>query len=526
VQNPKPTRQPATERRSYTTRAALIVFLIALPLSLTFAALVRPAGPDDQALEAKIKEACSQCHGFPEADIKARAEWRALVNTMFHLANLELLGKYGRPIWDLDPPQVVDYYEQRAPEGLSEAAWGPAEPSPKLYFESRSYSGGSLIVERPGGANVQFFDLFEDIPGPEIVVCDMLSGWVSWTNPNLPDQELQPIIQLKNPCHSELVDLDQDGRMDLLISELGDPLPSDAEFGAVAFLRRTGNRTFELIRLIDNIGRVCDARAADFDGDGDLDVIVAEFGWRLLGSIRLLENVSTANQIRFESHELDPRHGTIHVPVVDLNDDGKPDILALISQEHEVVVAFLNQGGLRFRLENVYQAPHPLWGSSGMEPVDFDGDGDLDILMTNGDTLDDMKIRPWHGISWLENDGGFPFKYHRIDGYHGVHRAEPGDIDGDGDLDFAACSFLPDLPDQRRRNLQLSGVVWYERVGKDRFVKHVVADERCDFPTLELADLDGDGRLDVAVANLMGTPRADGSEPPLLKLFFNRPGKR
>ncbi|HRV08695.1 MAG TPA: hypothetical protein P5568_09535, partial [Acidobacteriota bacterium] len=108
MQKPKPTRQPATERRTGRTGAVLIVFLIVLPLSLTFAALTWPAGPGDEAVEAKIKEACSQCHGFPEADIKARAEWRALVNTMFHLANLELLGKYGRPIWDLDPPQVVD----------------------------------------------------------------------------------------------------------------------------------------------------------------------------------------------------------------------------------------------------------------------------------------------------------------------------------------------------------------------------------------------------------------------------------
>lgn len=502
------------------------LLLLPLGLGITFV-MAWHSGPDDPQLEAKIKEACAQCHGFPSPDIKARAEWRALVNTMFHLANLELLGKYGRPIWDLDPPEVIQYFAQRAPEHLPEHPWGPAPPSDRVRFERRGYPGGPTIVERPGGANVQLFDLFEDLPGPELVVCDMLSGWVTWTNPRDPDLGLQPIIQLKNPCHSELVDLDGDGKKDLLISELGDPLPSDAEFGAVALLRRTGARDFELIRLIDNIGRVCDARPADFDGDGDLDVVVAEFGWRLLGSIRILENVSTRpGELRFESRELDPRHGTIHVPVVDLNGDGRPDILALISQEHETVVAFLSRGNGEFDIETVFQAPHPLWGSSGIEPVDFDGDGDLDVLMTNGDTLDDMRIRPYHGISWLENKGTYPFEYHRIDGYHGVHRAEAADIDGDGDLDFAASSFLPDLPDERLEALALSGVVWYERTGPNQFRKHIVAQVRCDFPTLELGDYDGDGRPDIMVANLMGTVRPDGSEPALLEVFRNLPARK
>jgi hypothetical protein len=302
---------------------------------------------------------------------------------------------------------------------------------------------------------------------------------------------------------------------------LGDPLPSDAEFGSVALLRQTSGRQFEVIRLTPNIGRVADARPADFDGDGDLDIVVGEFGWRKLGSIRFLENVSQKpSDLKFEMRQIDPRHGTIHVPVVDLNGDGRPDFIALISQEFETVVAFLNQGNGEFTAEDIYVGPHPHWGSSGIEPLDFDGDGDLDVLMTNGDTLDDMKLRQYHGISWLENTGEFPFTRHPIDFYYGVHRAEAGDLDGDGDLDLAACSFLPDLPDERLKALNLSGLVWYEQTSPGKFVGHPVVDGiRCDFPTLELGDLDGDGRLDIMVANLMGTPRADGSEPALVEIF-------
>lgn len=471
-------------------------------------------------LETEIVQACSQCHVFPPPDIKPKAEWRQVINTMFQLANQELLGKYGRPIWGLDPPVVAEYFISRAPDSMDEEPWGPAEVSEKVRFERRQLSGEQMIVERPGGANVQLWNLFEDREGPELVVCDMLSGWVSWTDPADPEMGLQPIMQLKSPCHSELVDLDQDGLPDLLIAELGDPLPSDAEFGAVSLLRQTEDRSFELVRLIDNIGRVADARAADFDGDGKLDIVVGEFGWRKLGSIRYLKNVSqNPGDLRFEESQLDPRHGVIHTPIVDLNGDGHLDIVALISQEFETVTAFLGKGDGTFTVEDVYTAPHPHWGSSGIQVVDFDGDGDLDIILTNGDTLDDMKIKPYHGLQWLENEGKYPFTVHRIDSYPGIHRAEVGDLDGDGDLDIVACSFLPDLPDEKRRELRLTGLVWYERTGKNEFVPHRIVDIRCDFPTLDLGDFDGDGLLDIIIGNLMGTPRADGSEPPLVEIF-------
>jgi hypothetical protein len=380
--------------------------------------------------------------------------------------------------------------------------------------------GGQTILERPGAANVQLHEIFPDVPGPELIVCDMLSGWVTWVDPDDPEMELQPLAHLKNPCHSEIVDLDKDGNLDLLIADLGEPLPSDAQFGAVILLRGVGDHKFETVRLAENLGRVADARPADFDGDGDLDIVVAEFGWRKLGTVLYLENQSNpASELKFEPRILDPRHGAIHVPVVDLNDDGKPDFFALLSQEHESVAAFINKGNGEFSVENVYSGPHPHWGSSGLEPLDFDGDGDLDLLMTNGDTLDDMKIKEYHGIAWLENKGKFPFEEHRIDFYYGVHRAEFGDLDGDGDFDIVACSFLPELPDSRLEEVDLSGLVWYEQGPKGSFQKHAIVNIRCDFPTLDLGDFDNDGLLDIMVGNLMGQPRPDGSDPPLVEIF-------
>ncbi|MFZ0430782.1 MAG: VCBS repeat-containing protein [Acidobacteriota bacterium] len=489
---------------------------------LAAGASTQPAGGSE--LEAQVHEACSKCHQFPDPSIIARNEWPEKINTMFHLANLELAAKYGRPIWELDPTEVARYFTARAPAILPTPPWATGQETNPLPFEHRSIMGGQTIIDQTGGANVQLWDLFDDVPGPELVICDMLSGWVTWTDPDDPKGGLQPIARLNNPCHSELVDLDRDGKLDLLVAELGDPLPSDTRLGSVALLHGLGNKQFEVVRLTGKLGRVADARAADFDGDGDLDVVVGEFGWRKLGSIIYLENVSSKpGALRFESREIDPRHGTIHVPIVDLNRDGKLDFVALISQEHERVVAFLGNGDGTFTPEDLYIAPHPHWGSSGIEVLDLDGDGDMDVLYTNGDTLDDMKLKTYHGIQWLENQGAYPFLRHVIAPYYGVHRAEAGDIDGDGDLDLAACAFLPQLPEETRQKLHLSGIAWYEQTADHQWRLHPIANLPCDFPTLDLGDFNGDGRLDIMTAALMARPRPDGSEAPLVEIWKQLP---
>src|SRR5262249_56104040 len=116
--------------------------------------------------------------------------------------------------------------------------------------------------------------------------------------------------------------------------------------------------------------------------------IVAVFGWRNVGEIVLLENHTTDwNQPDFRPRTLDERHGTIHVPVADLNGDGWPDFVALISQEHEEVVAFLNQKDGTFQKETIWKAPHPAYGSSGIQLVDLDGDGKVDALYSTRDVL-------------------------------------------------------------------------------------------------------------------------------------------
>ena len=125
------------------------------------------------------------------------------------------------------------------------------------------------------------------------------------------------------------MDLDGDGIPDIIVACLGSFSPTDAPFGSVVWLRGAADGSFTPITLLAGVGRVADVQAADFNGDGKLDLIAGVFGWRNTGEIVYLENRTTDwTRPQFVPHVVDNRHGTIHVPVCDLNGDGRPDFVA------------------------------------------------------------------------------------------------------------------------------------------------------------------------------------------------------
>jgi hypothetical protein len=333
----------------------------------------------------------------------------------------------------------------------------------------------------------------------DLLVCEMHQGQVLLADPRKPETPPRVLsTAAKNPCHVEVVDLDADGRKDLIVADLGNFFPTDDLVGKVLWLQQMDDGAFKPHTLLDKVGRVADVQAADFNGDGKLDLVVAAFGWNQTGEIIWLENQTTDwGQPQFVPHVLDKRHGGIHVPIADLNSDGKPDFVALLSQDHEIVVAFINDGKGNFTPKTIYQAPHPAFGSSGIQLVDLDGDGKLDVLYTNGDALDRPMLRPYHGIHWLRNTGSFPFAATRLTSMYGVDRAVAADFRGKDRLDIVAVSLLQEPAyDEVRQRHQLGSVVMLEQTALGEFVRHTLERVTCDHATADVADIDGDGRTD------------------------------
>jgi hypothetical protein len=304
-------------------------------------------------------------------------------------------------------------------------------------------------------------------------------------------------------------DLDGDGASDLLIAALGGMNPSNDVNGAAIALFAAPHGGYRAAPLAAPLARPADARAADFDGDGDLDVAVAAFGWRGPGELLVLENLGGWRPERLARRTIDDRDGFVALGVDDLDGDGRRDLVALLAQEHEQVIAFLSRDRLAFEPRVLHRAPHAAWGYSGMELVDLDRDGDRDLLLANGDALDDELLKPYHGVSWLERRGPLDFVEHAIGRLAGVQRAAAGDLDADGDLDVAAAAFLPHLSPAAWKAHDLDSVVWFERSGA-AWVRHAIEKHRPIHPAVALGDWNADGRLDVAVGNYVWL-RPDGS---------------
>ena len=117
--------------------------------------------------------------------------------------------------------------------------------------------------------------------------------------------------------------------------------------------------------------------------------------------------------------------------------------------------------------------------------IDMDKDGDIDVLSAS--IWDDK-------VAWYENDGSLipVWTEHVITtNANGVRTVVAGDIDGDGNIDVASASYIDDK------------IAWYESDGAATpgFTEHVVTTSTLGAMSVEIADVDADGNLDLVTAS-------------------------
>ncbi len=312
---------------------------------------------DSEAASEDVQRLCAVCHAYPDPASMPRAAWRKEVKQGYDfLRNSFLAGDF--PAFE----SVVAYYESKAPISLPKIEQSVTSAKPPVAFEKRGTGYMPRLPPSPGVTNANLAKL-SGTNKQELLLCETRQDALMVLKPYDAGPGGIIIPQVPSPCHTTVCDLDLDGRDDILVASIGSFFPTDDRLGKVMWLHGKPGGQFDAVELLGGLGRVTDIQVADFNGDKKLDLVVAVYGWRSTGAILYLENqTSDWSQPKFVQHVVDPRHGAIHVPVVDLNRDGRPDFIGLVSQESESVVAFLNQGNDKFEPFTIFSAPYTkLW---------------------------------------------------------------------------------------------------------------------------------------------------------------------
>lgn len=445
-----------------------------------------------------VKQYCGNCHNVPNPALLPKKSWPAVVQSMADLAARRMGREFISAEYVRD---ITAFYYGSSPETLPTL---PIHNELNTALPFRNLAIGQKS-KMPLIINIKSVTLYGN--GSEFLVCDGGRNEVLLLTNTKQGWQETTLAKVTLPSHTEVIDFDLDGDKDILVTALGLFPPTESLAGKVLLLRQSAKGKFEKEVLLENVGRVADARAVDLDNDGDLDIAVAVFGGGIIGELSWLENIGGG---KFSKHLLLNISGALNISPADLNADGKIDLVSLISQEHEMIVALINHGKGQFKSQRLSKAPHPMFGSTSMRTVDLDGDNDIDILATNGDALDlQQDPKPYHGVQWFENTGDLKFRYHNISRFYGAAIAIPGDLDADGDLDIVAGSWNNYWDNPKRQSM-----IWFENDGKQNFTRHGLINKPQSIVTIELEDINKDKRPDI----IAGVFRID-----LLKKILSAP---
>jgi hypothetical protein len=281
-----------------------------------------------------------------------------------------------------------------------------------------NYGGNSLEVADFDGdtdLDVAFFNTDPQNPAPDNQIVWFMNDGAGNFSSGIP-------IGTPGGYNGEdIIAVDMDGDLDL------DVLFCEASSDHIGWIENLGGGSFGSIETINQFSTngPADVDAADFDGDGDVDVVcIGEYE----DNISWYENLGTGNwggqQI------IGTGNGGHSVSIGDFDGDTDMDIACCYFIDNKLVW-HENLGSGNWGAET--EITTALSVIVGMNAKDLDLDGDLDLLsVSRGDNK----------VAWYENTGGAFGTQQIISSLvEGAFGVDAGDMDQDGDEDVVVANF-------------------------------------------------------------------------------------
>ncbi len=312
------------------------------------------------------------------------------------------------------------------------------------------------------------------------------------------------------------IDLNGDGHVDLAVAAgAGGGGPNVS--GTLSILLNKGDGTFQPHRDFGGM-TVVSVAAADFNGDGHLDVAIPNRDFNTV-NILLGDGHGAFGSI-FDSLTPNP---PLQVVTGDFNSDGKIDLLFGIQGSGSVGVALGNGDGT-FQPPVFDSAPG---GGLSVTTGDFNGDGKLDVAAFVGSELNNIQILLGNGDGTFKSRLSFPVS-------NNPGQVLAADFNGDGKLDLVVVGFGFDVMLGKGDGTFQSPMSFPSHLSSGALLSDFNADGKLDLalvssgsgtvtvflgngngtfqpgvdystgtaPTgIVAADFNGDGKIDLAVAN-------------------------
>lgn len=336
-----------------------------------------------------------------------------------------------------------------------------------LSFSQQAYEAGfsSLNLRAADVDTDGDMDLLSATPGDEISSVSLLrnAGNGTFGAPIFIESGHQPY-------DAAVADFNRDGRPDMAVAN------RVTDTGSIHPQRADGS--FANAALYDNDSFLPLAVAsADFDGDGDIDMAESS------DQIHVMRNQGNGS---FVLSSTIPSGGGLVNGIVasDLNGDGRPDLLWAPDDPPYPYVYALNNGDGTFA--PIVKRNIQTCGTGDATTADVDNDGDQDVLVANnrgGPSEFCEQVQRTVRVARNNGDGTFQPDY-GIEVFPGPQMAIGADLNRDGRTDLIASS---------------SQVSVALGTGGGQFAPHVVYDARGT--ELMSADPEGDGDIDILTAD-------------------------